>query len=330
MKVLITGATGFIGSRLALHCLGAGHSVRVLGQNRNSDENENANLLRDKGAEVVIASITERGDLTRALDGIEVVFHLAAAQHEANVPDRHFWEVNVEGTKNMADASVEAGVRRFVHGSTIGVYGWTPGSHVNENSPLKPGNIYGVTKLAGEEALRSFEGKLNFAILRISETYGPGDLRLLKLFKGVRTGKFPMIGPGHNLHHLIYIDDLIDALLLSAADENVTGKTFVVAGEKPVSTHEMVAVVASTLGTTPPRLRVPMTPMLLVAKALEAGLRPLGIQPPLHPRRMNFYRKSFAFSADEARTILGFQPKVDFETGAEATARWYERQGLLG
>jgi nucleoside-diphosphate-sugar epimerase len=258
------------------------------------------------------------------------VFHLAAAQHEANVPDQHFWNVNVEGTRNMADASVEAGVRCFVHGSSIGVYGWTPGSHVNENSPLKPGNIYGVTKLAGEEVLRSYAGKLDFVILRISETYGPGDLRLLKLFKGVRTGRFPMIGPGNNLHHLIFIDDLIDALLLSADAENATGKTFVVAGDKPISTRDMVAVVAAKLGKTPPRLRVPLTPMLLVAKALETVLRPLGIQPPLHPRRMNFYRKSFAFSSNEAQSILGFHPRVGFENGAEATARWYEQQRLLG
>ena len=105
MKVLITGATGFIGSRLTLRCLEQGQTVRVLGQNRNPAEEENVRLLRERGAEVVIASVTEPDSLVAAHDGIDVVYHLAAAQHEANVPDQHFWDVNVEGTRNMLDAA---------------------------------------------------------------------------------------------------------------------------------------------------------------------------------------------------------------------------------
>jgi nucleoside-diphosphate-sugar epimerase len=329
VKAFITGATGFIGSRLALHCLEAGHSVRVLGQARNEQEEENAGALERKGAEVVIASVTDRDRLLQALDEIEVVFHLAAAQHEANVPDQHFWDVNVEGTRNMLDASVAAGARRFVHGSSIGVYGGVGRGTVRDDSPLEPDNIYGVTKLAGEEVVRSYAERIDFVISRISETYGPGDRRLVKLFKGVQKGNFPMIGAGDNLHPLIYIDDLIEGLLLAAASERAVGKTIVMAGSQPVSTREMVTIVARQLGKSPPRLRIPLAPMMLVANTMQAVLRPLGIQPPLHPRRMNFYRKSFAFSMDEARTVLGFEPKTDFRTGAAQTARWYEAQGIL-
>lgn len=329
MKILITGATGFIGSRLTLRCLEDGHSVRVLGQNRNPAEARNVGLLEERGAEVVIASVTERESLDRAHEGIEIVFHLAAAQHEANVPDQHFRDVNVEGTRNMLEASVAAGVRRFVHGSSIGVYGWTAKGPVADDSPLEPDNIYGVTKLAGEEVVRSFGDRIPWVILRISEVYGPGDRRLLKLFRGVQKGKFPMIGKGENLHHLIYIDDLIDGLLKSGEDENAVGKTFVLAGPAAVTTRDMVSAVARELGARPPRWRIPMTPMLLAARATEGILRPLGVQPPLHPRRMNFYRKSFSFSMEEARDAIGFSPRVGLEEGVRATARWYAEENLL-
>jgi len=327
MKALITGATGFIGSRLTLHCLNAGHTVRVLGQARNEQEKENAKALETKGAEVYIASVADRDRLAEALDGIEVVFHLAAAQHEANVPDQHFHDVNVEGTRNLLDGAVAAGVRRFVHGSSIGVYGGD--GTVRNDSPLEPDNIYGVTKLAGEEVVRSYDQKLEFVICRIGETYGPGDHRLIKLFKGLQEGRFPMIGRGDNLHHLIYIDDLIEGFLLAATREPAVGQTFVMAGERPTSTRDMVAIVSRELGKSPPRIRIPMTPVMLVARLMHAVFRPLGIQPPLHPRRMNFYLKSFSFSTEKAREALGFFPRIDFETGAAQTARWYREQGIL-
>ncbi len=329
MRVLITGATGFIGSRLALHCLKAGHFVRALGQIRSDPEKACAAWLESQGAEVVIASVTDRESLSSALDGIEVVFHLAAAQHEANVPDQHFWDVNVEGTRNLLDASAAANVRRFVQGSSIGVYGGVGGDTIRNDSPLEPDSIYGVTKLAGEDVVRSFEGKLDFGIIRISETYGPGDRRLIKLFKGVQNGSFPMIGRGENLHHLIFIDDLIEGLLQTATSDRAVGKTFVMAGDAPVSTREMVAIVAEQLGRPVPRLHIPLAPMMLVATMMQAALRPLGVQPPLHPRRMNFYRKSFDFSMDEVRAMLGLKPSVDFKIGVAQTAHWYREQGIL-
>jgi len=328
LRLLITGATGFIGSQLGFRCLEAGHSVRALGRDRHEHEKGNVEKLRSAGAEVLTSSVTDRDAVFPLLEDIDVVFHLAAAQHEANVPDRHFWDVNVEGTRNLLDAGVAAGIRRFVHGGTIGVYGGVGGQTVRDDSPLEPDNIYGVTKLAGEKVVRSYGDRLDFVIIRIAETYGPGDLRLLKLFRGAKKGSFPIIGRGENLHHLVYIDDLIDGLLLAAEHDRAAGQTFVMAGLDPVSTREMVATVARQLGTSPPRVRVPMGPMLFVATVMQGLLRPLGIQPPLHPRRMNFYRKSFHFSMPEARA-LGYAPQVDFRTGAERTARWYAENGLL-
>jgi nucleoside-diphosphate-sugar epimerase len=329
MDVLITGGTGFIGSRLALKYLESGDSVRVIGQENNQAEMENRKLIEAEGAEIILGSMTDRKLVSEVVEGMDLVFHLAAAQHEANVADEVFWKVNVTGTRNILDASVDAKVERFVHGSTIGVYGAALEGNVNEQSALKPNNIYGITKLEGEKVVMSFDGKLPFVIVRISETYGPGDRRLLKLFKGIKKNIFFIIGDGENLHHLLYIDDLIEGLLLSATCERAIAKTFVLSGKDAVSTNSMVAEIARQLGKTIPRFRAPLSPFLVAAAISEGILRPLGIQPPLHKRRMDFFRKSFVFSQEESAKTLGFLAKVSFTQGVSDTIQWYTQMGYL-
>jgi nucleoside-diphosphate-sugar epimerase len=327
--MLITGGTGFIGSRLGLRCLEIGHSVLILGQENTPAESSNSKLLEEKGARIRLASITQKELLPELLKGIDVVFHLAAAQHEVNVPDQRFRDVNVQGTANLLEASVTAGVKRFVHGSTIGVYGPGMEGRIDENSPLRPDNIYGKTKLEGENVVLSFKDKLPVVIVRIPETYGPGDRRLVKLFKAVQKGVFIMIGNGKNLHHLIYIDDLIDAFSLAAENPDAIGNIFVVAGEEPVTTNEMVAVIAARMGTRIPGYRVPLSAVLFLAYLMEKTCQPFGIKPPIYRRRMDFFRKNFAYSLEKAKKILGFQPKIPFSEGIALTAAWYRSMNFL-
>ncbi len=327
--VLITGGTGFIGSRLALHCLQRGDRVRIYGRLNTPAERANADTLKSGGAEIILGSMTEKARVVEAAEGSEVVFHLAAAQHEANVPDQVFWDVNLRGTQTVLAASAAVGVKRFVHGSTIGVYGSALGGVIDEDSPLRPDNIYGITKLAGERAVMAYRDRLPVVAIRISETYGPGDRRLLKLFRGVQKGTFFIIGSGDNIHHLIYIQDLIDGLLLAAENENAAGGLFVLAGKEPLTTREMVRSVARVLDRRLPRLQAPMLPFMMAAAAMELTLRPLGIQPPLHRRRMDFFRKSFLFSRRKSAEILGFVPQVAFDEGAARTADWYRRHRML-
>lgn len=328
-RVLITGGTGFIGSRLALRCLDEGEAVRVLAQKNTPAERQNARELESKGIEVVEGSVTDRATLQRACADVDIVYHLAAAQHEANVPDKHYYDVNVEGTRNMLDAALAAGVGRFVHGSTIGVYGGDGAAPVGDDSPLEPDNIYGVTKLAGEQVVRTYFDKLPIAVARISETYGPGDRRLLKLFKALSAGRFVKIGPGRNLHHPVYIDDLVEGLRLASVSGGAVGKTFVLAGPKAITTDEMIAGISKAVEREPSRLRIPLWPLMATAVVLEGLLRPLGIQPPLHRRRMNFFVKSFRFDDQAAERAIGYRPQVDFPEGATRTAAWYKRENLL-
>ena len=124
MRTLITGGTGFIGSRLAMKCLERGDYVRVIGQENNSAERINRKLIETRGAKVFLESVTNKERIFALVADIDIVYHLAAAQHEANVPDQVFRDVNVTGTRNILEAGLNAGVKRFIHGSTIGVYGF--------------------------------------------------------------------------------------------------------------------------------------------------------------------------------------------------------------
>ncbi|MCZ6717687.1 MAG: NAD(P)-dependent oxidoreductase, partial [Gammaproteobacteria bacterium] len=276
MNVLITGGTGFIGSRLALKSVEMGHSVRLLGQVNSAAEQENQQMLEAKGIDVTLGSVAEREKILNLARDCDVVFHLAAAQHEANVPDQHFRTVNVDGTRNVIEASIEAQVKRFVHGSTIGVYGAAMEGEIDEETPLKPDNIYGVTKREGEKLALSFADKLPVSVVRISETYGPGDRRLLKLFRAIQKKMFFVIGKGDNKHQLIYVDDLVDGLYLVATIEKAVGKIFVLAGREVLTTRNMVDVIAKTLGTGVRKFRVPLWPLFVLAVMMEKTLGPLG------------------------------------------------------
>ncbi len=327
-QVLVTGGTGFIGSRLAIDCHNRGESVRVLAQKNSEVERANCLELQSNNIAVAEGSVLDSEVLEAACAGVDIVYHLAAAQHEANVPDKYYYDVNVEGTRNVLIAATKSGVRRFMHGSTIGVYG-SKKMPVSEDSALEPDNIYGITKLEAEDVVREFLDKLPVTILRISETYGPGDRRLLKLFKGIAKRKFFHVGTGRNLHHPVYIDDLISGMRQAAEQQDTVGKTMVLAGPRALTTNEMVTGISKVLNVAVPKIRLPMWPLMASAIAMEKTLSPIGIQPPLHRRRMNFFKKSFRFDCGEARSSFGYKPTIDFDDGAKRTAAWYRQKKML-
>jgi dTDP-4-dehydrorhamnose reductase len=271
VNVLITGGTGFIGSRLGLRCLKGGHSVRILGQENTPAESSNRKLLEERGARIVLASVTQKELLPELLQGIDVVYHLAAAQHEVNVPDQRFRDVNVIGTANLLEAGVTAGIKRFVHGSTIGVYGAAMEGLLDEKSPLEPDNIYGKTKLEGENVVLSFNEKLPVVIIRIPETYGPGDRRLLKLFKAIRKGVFIMIGDGNHRS----TSTIWSPLYFSRRNIRMrSGDIYVVAGKEPQRRTDSGGSPARLAGIS--RISPPPFPLLTLAAVVEKTLNRSG------------------------------------------------------
>lgn len=328
--IYLTGGSGFIGCQLARYAAERGYPVTVSTAVNNDAERRRVESLERAGLRVAVVSLDDEEALVRSLAGHEIVIHLAAAQHEAQAPESHFRRVNVEGTRRLLGAAVRTGVRRFVHGSTIGVYGAARDGVLDESSPLAPDNPYGRTKAEAESVVRGFADRIETSIVRISETYGPADLRLLKLFRAIERGRYFTIGSGTNEHQLIYVDDLAAGLLAAAALPSAVGETIVLAGEERLTTDAMVEAIASALGVPPPRLHVPLAPFAAAAVVCEALCKPLGIAPPLHPRRLDFFRKSFRFSTARARERLGFEPHVPFAEGARRTAEWYRANGMLG
>lgn len=328
-KMLVTGATGFIGSRLALRAHQLGIDVLATGRAELHVEAERLRELQSAGVRVEVGMLQDLALVDRLLQGRDTVIHLAAAQHEAEMPEAYFRTVNVDVVRTLLAACRDHDVRRFVYGSTIGVYGDASDSLLDEDSPVRPENVYTRTKLEAESLLRAFGSHLQTCIVRIAETYGPSDRRLLKLFRSIARGHFFMIGSGNNRRQCIHVDDLVRGLLTASRHPAAPGERFVFAGDEIMTTQEMVQRIAGVLQRKPPRLQLPMWPFIAAAGVMETALPPLHIAPPLHRRRLDFFRKSFVFSTARAQSLLGFQPAIDFRTGAADTVSWYRAHGLL-
>lgn len=328
-RTLITGATGFIGCRLAELWHAQGRPVLATGLVRGGIEEQRAAGLRQAGVPLLEGDLAEAGTLEQALDDVDTVIHLAAAQHEANVGEDYFVKVNVEATRGLLERCEARGIRRFFYASSIGVYGVNDEPGLDEHTKLAPDNAYGRSKAAAEAMLRERAGDVRVFIGRIGETYGPWDMRLHKLYAGIGKGRFWLVGDGGNLHQPIYVDDLglaIDKLVTTAEAERVPVN---LCGDAAVTTREMCESIAASIGTQLSRWRIPMWPMLLAAVSMESTLGKAGIQPPLHRRRLDFFRKSLSFSTTLRDRLLSLPPQMTFREGAEKTAAWYRDNGWL-
>jgi nucleoside-diphosphate-sugar epimerase len=323
---LVTGATGFTGGQLAIGLRKRAYQVRALVRPGSSVETINGH-----GIELCEGQLVSADDVNRAMEGVAVVYHIAAAYREAKHPDSYYFDVNVGGTRNVLEAARAQGVARVVHCSTAGVHGEVSAIPTDEKAAINPGDVYQMSKLEGERlALEEFRKGLPGVVFRPVGIYGPGDTRFLKLFRTIDKGQFKMFGSGEVLYHLTYIDDLVDGIVQCGEVPEAVGEVFLLAGPRYTTLNELVEKVAAALGRRPPRGRLPLWPLLTAAVLCEAACRPLGIDPPLHRRRCDFFTKDRAFTSEKARRMLGYDPKVDLATGLKRTVDWYRRVGLLG
>ncbi|MGQ0834140.1 MAG: NAD-dependent epimerase/dehydratase family protein [Gammaproteobacteria bacterium] len=328
-SLFLTGGAGFIGSQLAQLAVRAGHRVTVTTAVNNDVERARCSMLGQAGLLVIVAQLEDRHTLERAMRGSDAVIHLAAAQHEAHAPETHFRSVNVEGTRTLLRIAERVGIRRFVYGSTIGVYGSSAAGELDADSALAPDNPYGRTKAEAEAVVRQYASRVPSCIARISEVYGPGDLRLLKLFRAIESGRYVTIGRGTNEHQVIYVDDLVRGLLAAARSDRAVGETFVLAGSECLTTDEMASAIGAAVGQHRRPRHVPMLPFDLAARFFEASFPRFGLAPPLHRRRLDFFRKSLRFSTEKAARLLDFRAQVGFAEGTRRTAQWYRENGFL-
>ncbi len=328
MRVLVSGATGFTGGHLARSLARRGYRVRGLVRPASQDR---AGALAGSGVEVALGDLTDASSLAPACAAVDVVYHIAATYRTAGQRSATYHAVNADGTRALLDAAREAGVARFVHCSTGGVHGHVEHPPADEEAPLAPGDVYQRSKLEGERLARAAgrDGGLEVVVARPIGIYGPGDTRFLKMFRGIARRRFPMLGGGRVFYHLTYIDDLVEGFRLCGETPAAAGRTYLLGGPRYTTLAELVRIIANELGVEPPRWRIPVWPVWLAGALCEGVSVPLGVEPPLYRRRVDFFTKSRAFDTTRARSELGFAPAVDLVEGIRRTAAWYRMQRWL-
>lgn len=326
-RVLITGGTGFIGSSLGLRLHRQRRAVRVFAR-----PSPRGAALHREGLEFVPGDLRDARAVEKAMAGCDVVVHLGATYRQEGLPLREFKEVNLGGTRHVLMAAERLGVRRVVHVSTVGVFGRIDTPPVDETYRSQPVDHYQRTKFEGELLARQalangLKGRV--VIVRPTGAYGPGDTRFLKLFRALAAGRFLYIGRCEALYQPTYIEDLLDGLELAMTSLHALGGTYILAGAEYMPLREYIRRIAAVLGVPPPRWQVPLWPFKIAAQVCERACRPLGIEPPLYPRRLGFFHNHRAFVIEKARRELGYAPKVRLEQGAADTAAWYRAQGWL-
>jgi nucleoside-diphosphate-sugar epimerase len=320
VKALVTGATGFTGGHLAQRLQAAGDTVRALVR----DPARAADLI-SCGIDVQRGDMTDRGSLERAVDGVDVVYNVAALYRSAAVKPSAYRAVNADAVATLVDCANAAGVRRVVQCSTVGVHGDIAHPPANEDAPLRPGDVYQETKLLGEELGQAAAARagMELVIARPSGIYGPGDRRLLKLFGGVARRRFLFLGDGRIFYHLTHVDDLCDGFRLCGTVPVAAGRTYILAGAEVTTLSELVRLIAEIANVPPPKNHWPVWPFWTAGALCEAICAPFGIEPPIFRRRVDFFTKSRAFDISRARAELGFAPRVGLREGIGRTLEWY-------
>lgn len=319
-RVLVTGATGFIGGRLARR-LAAEEGARVTGAGRRL---ERSRRLEEHGLELARADLLDRERIRELVRGRDVVFH-AAAWMGGDPAQAH--RVNVEATEDLVRAAAETGVDRFVHVSSIAVYGRPETRIVDETHPLAPDarSAYGRTKTRGEIAAREAAraGDLELAVVRPAMVYGPRSrIWTLKIFRMACAGRPLLIGDGTGHFHPAYVDDVVDALVRCATSPAAAGEAFNVVDE-PVTWREYVGHHAALCGREPRSIPV------WLAKLVAAADRIPGLDLPLDGTRVAMATEPFVFPSRKARERLGWEPGVPLEEGLRRAEAWLREEGHL-
>jgi nucleoside-diphosphate-sugar epimerase len=323
MQIFVTGATGFIGAHFVECALEAGHSVTGLYRSESPRQKAIADHLRKLGAVLHRGDVLDTSSFSEAIRGAECVCHFAAAFRESDADETYFERMNVEGTVNVLRAAADAGVRRFIHCSTAGIHGQREKALIDERTPLRPWNGYERSKVASETRVRelSREHGLEYVILRPTAVYGPRDERLVKLFRSVAKGRFPLFGRGEGRRHMVYVTDLAQAFLRACVVSEAANKEFIIAGPEAVTLREMLATLAKVANRRSFGPKLPLKPMLWLAGVTEDVCGKLKIKPPIYRRRMDFYLNDAVFSSSLAQSVLGWTPKVGLQEGLATTMR---------
>ncbi len=331
-RFLVTGATGFIGGRLARRLAHEGRPVRCLVR-----EHSDTSALEELGVELAVGDLTSGRSLSAAVNGCELVFHCGALVSDW-ATTREITRTNVTGTRNLLEASAAAAVRRFVHFSTTDVYGHPGTDGIGESYPSRGfSNWYAQTKLRAEGEVRRAESDsgLDAVILRPATVYGPGSREVVGgIARAIRDRNMLLIDGGRSVAGLCYVENLLDAAMLAVEHDAAPGHAFNVSDGLGVTWREFTDGLAAGLGFSRVRWSVPYWAANAVGASLEHGYRLLRrttgvtVRPLLSRQAVQVLGRDQSFSCRKARELLSWEPRVDYPAGLEATVAWLRDEYL--
>ncbi|MDD1771697.1 MAG: NAD-dependent epimerase/dehydratase family protein [Methanomassiliicoccales archaeon] len=325
MKVLVTGATGFLGGYLLEEMVKSGHAP-VCAYRAGSD----TKLIDALGLPKVHFDLTDAASLREAVKGVDAVVHLAA--YYTFTGRKELYElINVQGTRHLMDACKKENVRRFIYCSSTEAMGPVSRPPADEDAPLSPQYEYGRSKVRAEELLRA--SGLDWTIIRPSGIYGPRNVddvsyHFITSFQGFAS-KF-IIGTGKNYIQFVHASDVARAFVLTLDAPVSIGRTYIISQARPYTYEEVYRVLAEIYGRPEPRLRLGKGLAKALMVPIEGLCTLLGRENFLYRREtVESVTSDRAYSIDRARKELGYEPRYDLPEGMKETVDWYRSHGYL-
>lgn len=321
-KVLITGATGFIGAHLVAANLQRGRQVRALVLPGDPEEG----ALREKGVEIVHGDVRDYPSLEQACAGMDIVFHCAAVVTDW-APRRLFDEITIQGMENMCRAAAKAKVSRFVDMSTNDVFGMHEGTMIDESFALQPWNEpYPDTKIIAEEIAWRYYHEHGLPVTMVYPlwVYGPGDKTFVPLLADAIVKRELLFWRRNAIVWPTYIENLMDLLLLISEDPRAVGNGYLVHDGESTTMEEFCAGIAKALGVPPVKLHIPYALAYAAAVVMEAAWKLLQIKtrPLLTTYTVKNLGSRFEYTIAKAERELGWRPRVSYAEGFAKTMEW--------
>lgn len=324
-SILITGANGFVGSRLCRQFLDNGFRV-VAGVRKTSD----LTLLGGLNLEFRYGDVTQPDSLPEMVKDVDFVIHNAGLLKSKK--KQSFFFVNEKGTNNLFTAIAEhnPGVKKVIFISSAAASGPSKnGRAVTEQDTPHPITTYGHSKLAGEKVALSFKDKFNVAIIRPPGVYGPGDKEILPFFESVHKGIRPMIGNTSRKLQLVEVDDLCQAIYKTIVSETASGAIFFAAEHQAYTMKELINILSVVCGKDGFNLYIPSFLLYIMAFITQGAAALVGASPMLTKEKAGELLASWEMSTERAQKELGFISRIPFPEGARITYDWYLKHGWI-